>query len=174
MVVRYFLKTTTLSMILLCCLSCKEDVIYHYVDHPFIRIVNQSEDTLWVEMLNPREIEYFKGEVMDSMFYGIDQMVLPNSTKQIKSEFYPYWGGTLQGSTYIEENSRYVARVIIMDACAPTKIWHAREAQYKADSLRTIQMLKEFEQKHLLFKHWYAKEELNKTGWTIVYPQQKK
>lgn len=170
MVMKLFNKVITICMAALCCHACFDEFI-NDIDHPYIRFVNQSDDTVWVEMLNPREITFnFKGTINDSLFYGVENIVLPNSTKQINSYYSPYWGGDIRGNVYVEKDTAYIARVFVMDSCTPTRIWYAREKYYHGDSLQVIQTLKKFEQNHLLYKHWFSKEELDCLNWTIVYP----
>ena len=164
-----------IGIITSCCISsCNEKVYYCEIDNPFIRIINQSDDTIWVEALNQRGIEYFKGVPEDSLFYGIDEMVLPHSMKQLMSRLCPFWEGELYGQTIVEDNFTYIARIFIMDSCTSVDINMAREKYYRdlyqTDSIQVIEALKEFEKNHLLHKHWYTKKELDSINWTIVYP----
>ena len=165
-----------IGIIAFCCISpCEEKVYYYEIANPFIRIVNQSDDTIWIEALNQRGIEYFKGVPKDSLFYGIDQIVLPHSMKQLMHRLCPFWEGELYGQTIVEDKFTYIARIFIMDSCAPVDIDMAREKYYRdlyqTDSIQGINTLKEFEKKHLLLKKWYSKEEPDSMNWTIVYPQ---
>ena len=100
-------------------------------------------------------------------------MILPNSTEQIMSRLSPHW----VGNSIYEEDTAYIARLFVMDSCIPSEvdITIAREDYYRelyqTDSMQIINTLKDFERNHLLFKHWYSKEELDSINWTIVYPQ---
>ena len=164
-----------IGIIAFCCISSCDKVYYCEIDNPFIRIVNQSDDTIWIEALNQRGIEYFKGVPEDSLFYGIEEMVLPHSMKQLMHRLCPFWEGELYGQAIVEDNFTYIARIFIMDSCAPVDIDMAREKYYRdlyqTDSIQVIEALKEFEKNHLLHKHWYTKKELDSINWTIVYPQ---
>jgi len=175
MVGKLIFKIMTLCMAMLCCHACGEKSAFINIEHPFIRIVNQSDDTIWIEALNQRGIEYFKGVPEDSLFYGIDEMVLPHSMKQLMSRLCPFWEGELYGRTIVEDNFTYIARVFIMDSCTSVDINMARIKYYRdlyqTDSIQVIEALKKFEKNHLLHKHWYTKKELDSINWTIVYPQ---
>lgn len=179
MVIKILNRNIILCMTILYCHACVNHSNYWEIDNPFIRFVNQSDDTVWIEMLSPREItNIFGGDIMDSLFYGCDQMILPNSTEQIMSWLYPHWAENSFGEIYTEDNV-YIARLFVMDSCAPTEIdiRMARNDYYKelyqTDSMQVIKAIKDFERNHLLFKHWYSKVELDSMNWTIVYPQNK-
>lgn len=155
-----------LASAFLCCNLCCEDSIFHNVENPYIRIVNQSNDTLWIEILLPRDFPQFKGDIEDSIFYGLTYWeVQPNSMKQI------HINGRAEKVNY----EPFAARIFIMDSCSTININHARFKYYieecGLDSLQVIQILKNFEHQHMLSKRWCTKAELDSINWTIVYPQ---
>lgn len=167
------IRIMPLCMVILCFHACVEHGMYIHIEHPFIRFINQSDDTVWVEMLNSREITFvFDRSIGDSLFYGIDQAILPNSTVQMNADYFPYWEEYYYKDSYVKDTAPFIARVFVMDSCAPTNIQYARNhyTHYTTDSTQVINTLKNFEEKHLLKKKWYSKEELDSMNWTIVYP----
>lgn len=160
--------TISLAVIFLCSFSCRDGYreIYHDIEHPFICFVNQSDDTVWVEVLLPDDFASYKGLLEDSIFYGLAYWnVKPHAMQQI-------W---INHSSEESNYRPFAARVFVMESESSININHARFEYYKKecglDSMQVIQILKEFEQKHLHYKHWYTKEELDNINWTIVYPQ---
>ena len=161
MVGKLIFRIMTLCMVMLCCHGCKEISNYWEIENPFIRFINQSDDTVWVEVLNDKEfIHQFKGTINDSLSYGMDyNKVLPYSTTQIAAYYNPYWKEVADSS--------YTVRVIVTDSYSGSSFW---EKNFSSDSLRWIEAAKEFEKKHLLQKKWYSKKQLDSMNWTIVYP----
>ena len=160
--VKSFHKIIVLCMAILCCHGCGEDTNYWEIENPFIRFINQSDDTVWVEVLNDKEfIHHFKGTINDTLPYGMDyNRVLPHSTEQIEAYYYPYWKDVV--------DSLYTVRVFVSDSYSSSTFW---EKNFDSDSLQLIEAAKEFDKKHLLLKKWYSKKELDSINWTIVYPQ---
>lgn len=156
--------STAITAYICCCfLSCEPHNIHHEIENPFIRFVNQSDDTVWVEMLTHRELDYFSPQVQDSIFYGIDQMIPPQSIRQSYASSNPHWTGYTQP----KEESAFAARVFVMDSCAPVNIINYKNSNKES----VIQTLKSFEKNHLIFKHLYTKREIDSLNWTIVFPQ---
>lgn len=154
----------------LCCGFSCENTYLKEIENPYIRFVNQSDDTVWVEMLSPYEITdyYYKESIEDSFFYGETYWPTgPHTVRQIR----------MSQALVEEPYEPFAVRIFVMDYDSPINIDHARFDYYKKqcgmDSLQVIQYLKEFEQNHLLYKHWYSKEELDSLNWTIVYPQKR-
>lgn len=173
MVDKLIFKIMTLCMAMLGCHSCVETSAFIDIEHPFICFINQSDDTVWIEMKNSREITFnFNRPIEDSLFYGMTQAIQPNSMAQMKAEYFPYWEEYHYGGSYVKDTASFIARVFVMDSCAPTNIKYAlNHIYYESDSIQVINTLKEFEKKHLLLKKWYSREELDSMNWTIVYPQ---
>lgn len=173
MVGKLIFKIMTLCMVMLCCHACGEKSTFINIEHPFICFINQSDDTVWVEMKNSREITFnFNRPIEDSLFYGMTQAIQPNSMAQMKAEYFPYWEEYHYDGSYVKDTASFIARVFVMDSCAPTNIKYAlNHIYYESDSIQVINTLKEFEKKHLLLKKWYSREELDSMNWTIVYPQ---
>lgn len=173
MVGKLIFKIMTLCMAMLGCHSCVETSAFIDIEHPFICFINQSDDTVWVEMKNSREITFtFNRPIEDSLFYGMTQAIQPNSMAQMKAEYFPYWEEYHHGDSYVKDTASFIARVFVMDSCAPTHIKYAlNHIYYESDSVQVINTLKEFEKKHFLLKKWYSREELDSMNWTIVYPQ---
>lgn len=173
MVGKLIFKIMTLCMAMLCCHACGEKSTFINIEHPFICFINQSDDTVWIEMKNSREITFtFNRPIEDSLFYGMAQAIQPNSMAQMKAEYFPYWEEYHHGDSYVKDTASFIARVFVMDSCAPTHIKYAlNHIYYESDSVQVINTLKEFEKKHLLLKKWYSREELDSMNWTIVYPQ---
>lgn len=173
MVGKLIFKIMTLCMAMLGCHSCVETSAFIDIEHPFICFINQSDDTVWVEMKNSREITFtFNRPIEDSLFYGMTQAIQPSSMAQMKAEYFPYWEEYHHGDSYVKDTASIIVRVFVMDSCAPTNIKYAlNHIYYESDSVQVINTLKEFEKKHLLLKKWYSREELDSMNWTIVYPQ---
>ena len=163
---QYF-QSALLAICCFCFQACEMDEIYHEYEHPFIRIVNQGNNAIWIEVLTPHGMEHSYGAeaIADTISYGESLEVAPYSMVLFGMDF---WDS--------DEYEPFAARIFIADTCAPINIKAAREKYYQelynTDSLSVIQALQDFEKKHLLLKKWYSKKELDSLNWTIIFPQQ--
>lgn len=161
----------TIACSLQSCLFDIDDFDYEQVEYPFILFVNQSTDSVWVEMMSPEDMTYqMNAPLNDTLYYGWGEPVPPQSIRQLTPWGYYRWDYA------VKNNQGFVCRLFVMDAAAPIDFRESfsKKQEYdnsNYDSLTVRQMLSEFEQAHLLRRHWYTKEELDSLNWTIVYPQ---
>lgn len=119
-----------------------EEGCYSEKSHPNVRFINDSASDVWVEW-NPR----YPMEWTDSLFSGFQVQVIDSlNLMPLKSIC---WEGEFISVPFI--------RLFIFDEA------------YNS-SIRDSASLSQHQDEHLVFKHWYTKEELNELNWTIHYP----
>lgn len=149
-----------LIIILICCLQSCERISVETVRYPYLCFINESDDTIWTEIIAAQDMSGFYGRSnRDSFFYGEvweHSAVNPHSMKRYE---------VLYEDSQMSEP--FVFRIMFVDSF-PT-CYSIRYAD-NIDSLKIVEDLKAFENNHLLYKRWYSKDDLDHMNWTIIYP----